>query len=126
MAKAQNLSFEIGTCLLMTGGFIEVAQQSKARNKNEFLSAFAPVIAEATATAYRGATNDVQNKLRRVVDVWRQRNVFELPIQEAIETRIDGMHSILLKDRAIWSIYHLCWELLRIVDLNFTRALSAS
>lgn len=75
----------------MSCGVVEVAQQSKARNKNEFLTAFAPVIAEATSTAYKGATNEVQNKLRRVVEVWRQRNVFELPIQEAIEARIDGM-----------------------------------
>jgi hypothetical protein len=88
--KKEDLSFELGTCLLMACAFTEVAQQSKARNKNEFLTAFAPVIAEATATAYKGATNDVQGKLRRVVEVWRQRSVFELPIQEAIESRIEG------------------------------------
>ena len=86
----------------------EVAQQSKARRKDDFLIAFSPVgivffeitgrtlslnvqiIAEATATAYRGATNEVQQKLRRVIEVWRQRQIFELPIQEAIEARIDG------------------------------------
>jgi regulator of Ty1 transposition protein 103 len=68
----------------------EVAQQSKARRKEDFLIAFSPVIAEATATAYKGATNEVQQKLRRVVEVWRQRQIFELPIQESIETRIDG------------------------------------
>jgi len=32
----------------------------------------------------------VQQKLRRVVEVWRQRQIFEQPIQEAIEARIDG------------------------------------
>lgn len=32
----------------------------------------------------------MQNKVRRVVEVWRDRGVFELPIQSAIETRIDG------------------------------------
>lgn len=52
---------------------VEVAQQSKARKKDDFLIAFSPVIAEATATAYKGATNEVQQKLRRVVEVWRQR-----------------------------------------------------
>lgn len=66
----------------------EVAQQSKARKKDDFLIAFSPVIAEATATAYKGATSDVQNKLRRVVEVWRQRNIFETPIQDAIEQRL--------------------------------------
>ena len=75
----------------MRTGFIEVAQQSKARRKDDFLIAFSPVIAEATATAYKGAANEVQQKLRRVVEVWRQRQIFELPIQEAIESRIDGM-----------------------------------
>ncbi|KAG0647441.1 hypothetical protein D0Z07_6669 [Hyphodiscus hymeniophilus] len=69
----------------------EVAQQSKARRKDDFLIAFSPVIAEATATAYKGAANEVQQKLRRVVEVWRQRQIFEIPIQEAIESRIDDL-----------------------------------
>jgi regulator of Ty1 transposition protein 103 len=68
----------------------EVAQQSKVRKKEDFLIAFSPVIAEATATAYKGATNEVQQKLERVVQVWRERNIFEVPIQEAIESRIEG------------------------------------
>jgi hypothetical protein len=76
---------------LMMISLTEVAQQSKARKKDDFLIAFSPVIAEATATAYRGATNDVQQKLKRVVEVWRQRQIFEIPIQDAIEARIDGM-----------------------------------
>jgi regulator of Ty1 transposition protein 103 len=84
-----------GFCLLVplltTYGVAEVAQQSKARRKDDFLIAFSPVIAEATATAYKGATNEVQQKLRRVVEVWRQRQIFELPIQDAIESRIDGI-----------------------------------
>lgn len=70
---------------------IEVVQQSKQRRKDDFLIAFSPVIAEATATAYKGATNEIQQKLKRVVQVWRERNVFEQPIQEAIEARMDGM-----------------------------------
>ena len=76
--------------MLMTCGIVEVAQQSKARRKDDFLVAFSPVIAEATACAYRGATHEVQQKLRRVVEVWRARQIFELPIQDAIETRLDG------------------------------------
>ncbi|KAI9037903.1 CTD-interacting domain-containing protein [Aspergillus affinis] len=67
----------------------EVAQQSRARRKDDFLIAFSPVIAEAVATAYKGASNDIQTKLRRVVEVWRQRSIFELPIQEAVESRVD-------------------------------------
>jgi regulator of Ty1 transposition protein 103 len=75
---------------------VEVVQQSKARRKDDFLIAFSPVIAEATATAYKGASNEVQQKLRRVVEVWRQRLIFELPIQEAIEARIDGICDFLV------------------------------
>ncbi|KAJ0426484.1 RNA polymerase II-binding domain-containing protein [Aspergillus carlsbadensis] len=67
----------------------EVAQQSRARRKDDFLIAFSPIIAEAVATAYKGSSNDIQQKLRRVVEVWRQRSIFELPIQEAVETRVD-------------------------------------
>lgn len=55
----------------------EVTQQSKARHKEDFIIAFAPIIAEATASAYKGANSEVQNKLRRVVDVWRDRSVFD-------------------------------------------------
>ncbi|EED14945.1 DUF618 domain protein [Talaromyces stipitatus ATCC 10500] len=69
----------------------EVAQQSKARRKDDFIIAFSPVIAEATAIAYKGASNDIQQKLRRVVEVWRQRGVFELPIQEAVEARVNEL-----------------------------------
>ncbi|CAG8962351.1 hypothetical protein HYFRA_00014147 [Hymenoscyphus fraxineus] len=69
----------------------EVAQQSKARRKDDFLIAFSPVIAEATASAYKGATSEVQQKLRRVVEVWRQRQIFEGPIQDAVEARIDEL-----------------------------------
>ncbi|WEW61733.1 hypothetical protein PRK78_007227 [Emydomyces testavorans] len=67
----------------------EVAQQSKARHKEDFLIAFSPIIADATATAFKGAPNEIQQKLRRVVEVWRQRRIFELPIQEAIEARVE-------------------------------------
>ncbi|KAE8146681.1 RNA polymerase II-binding domain-containing protein [Aspergillus avenaceus] len=69
----------------------EVAQQSRARRKQDFLLAFSPIIAEATATAYKGASNDIQQKIRRVVEVWRQRTIFEPAIQDAIEARVDDI-----------------------------------
>lgn len=68
----------------------EVAQQSKARKKDDFLIAFSPMIPEASAIAYRGATHEVQTRLRRVFEVWRQRQIFEVPIQDAVEARING------------------------------------
>ncbi|KKZ59977.1 hypothetical protein EMCG_00819 [[Emmonsia] crescens] len=67
----------------------EVAQQSKAKRKQDFLIAFSPIIADATAIAFKGASNDIQRKLRRVIEVWRQRNIFEEPIQQAVENRVD-------------------------------------
>ncbi|RYO84586.1 hypothetical protein DL766_010552 [Monosporascus sp. MC13-8B] len=69
----------------------EVSQQSKARHREEFLVAFSPAVAEAVATAYKGAPADVQQRIRRVVDVWRERNVFETPIQDAVENRLNEL-----------------------------------
>lgn len=73
----------------------EVAQQSRARRKDEFPKAFGSVIAEAMGVAYRGSTADIQNKLRRVLDVWRTRNVFEPPVLAEVDQRLDGsLHTI--------------------------------
>ncbi|CEI65724.1 hypothetical protein FVEN_g7593 [Fusarium venenatum] len=66
----------------------EVAQQSKIRHKDDFIIAFAPVIAEAASAAYKGAPAELQAKLKRVIDVWRDRSIFEAPIQAAIDARI--------------------------------------
>ena len=79
----------------------EVVQQSRARSKQDFLLAFEPIISEATALAYKNADANVRGKLRRVVEVWRQRNIFEQGIQEAVESRVDGTcSSPWIKDRA--------------------------
>ncbi|KAF2834958.1 DUF618-domain-containing protein [Patellaria atrata CBS 101060] len=69
----------------------EVVQQSKARRKNEFVLAFGPIIAEATAVAYKGATQDIQQKLRRVIEVWRARQIFDQGVQEDLERRVDDL-----------------------------------
>ncbi|KAF2155767.1 DUF618-domain-containing protein [Myriangium duriaei CBS 260.36] len=69
----------------------EIMQQAKVRRKEDFLVAFMPIIAEATATAYKGATQEVQNKIRRVVEVWRARQILETGIQDATEARIDEL-----------------------------------
>ncbi|KAF2004116.1 DUF618-domain-containing protein, partial [Amniculicola lignicola CBS 123094] len=67
----------------------EIVQQSRNRKKEEFLKAFDPIIAEATTAAYKGTSSDAQNKMRRVIDVWRQRSVFRQNIQEDIEKGIN-------------------------------------
>ncbi|KAI1100183.1 DUF618-domain-containing protein [Jackrogersella minutella] len=72
----------------------EVAQQTKARNKDDFVVAFSPIIAEAVATAYKGASSDVQNRIQRVVDVWKDREIFEKPILEAIAARVQEINQV--------------------------------
>jgi hypothetical protein len=46
-------------------------------------------MAEAIQTAYRSSPPEIQSKIRRVVEVWRTRNVFEVPILDAIDGRMD-------------------------------------
>lgn len=65
-------------------------QQSKVKNKPEFLNAFSPIIAEGTEVAYRGSPPNIQDKIRRVVVVWRERSIFAQQIQGGIESRLDG------------------------------------
>ncbi|KAF2197985.1 DUF618-domain-containing protein [Delitschia confertaspora ATCC 74209] len=67
----------------------EVVQQSKMRKKMEFVNSYSPIIAEATTAAYKGSPSDVQQKIRRVVEVWRQRQIFDVPIQDTIEKALD-------------------------------------
>ncbi|KAM5356387.1 hypothetical protein ACJ41O_003033 [Fusarium nematophilum] len=69
----------------------EVAQQSKIRHKDDFIIAFSPVVAEAVTIAYKGAPAELQTKLKRVVDVWKDRAIFEVPIQQAVEARIEEL-----------------------------------
>ncbi|KAK9388288.1 RNA polymerase II-binding domain-containing protein [Lipomyces mesembrius] len=67
----------------------EVVQQSRARKREEFLKAFSPAIAGALENAYRQCNADLQGKIRRVVEVWRQRIVFSDDVLKDIETRLD-------------------------------------
>lgn len=69
----------------------EVVQQSRARGKLDFKTAFEPLIADATALAYKGANQDIQTKVRRVIDVWRSRNIFDAPTQQGIEKKMDDV-----------------------------------
>ncbi|KAF4548300.1 RNA polymerase II-binding domain-containing protein [Elsinoe fawcettii] len=69
----------------------EIMQQAKVRKKEDFLVAFMPIVSEATASAYKGAPSEVQGKIRRVVEVWRQRQILERGVQDATEARIDEL-----------------------------------
>ncbi|KAJ4302130.1 hypothetical protein N0V88_002266 [Collariella sp. IMI 366227] len=66
----------------------EVVQQSKARHKEDFLNAFSPFIADATSVAYKGAPVDVQGKLRRVIDVWRERGIFDKDVMQDLDGKL--------------------------------------
>jgi regulator of Ty1 transposition protein 103 len=69
----------------------EITQTSKMRKKEEFLRAYEPILAEATTAAYRGAPGDIQNKIRRVVEVWRQRQIFNQAVQQSVEKSLDDV-----------------------------------
>lgn len=66
----------------------EVVQQSRARGKQDFMLAFEPIVAEATGVAYKGASQEVQGKIRRVVEVWRQRGIFDAKILDQVDARV--------------------------------------
>ncbi|KAH3919729.1 hypothetical protein HBH56_018030 [Parastagonospora nodorum] len=66
----------------------EITQTSKMRKKEEFLRAFEPILADATQIAYKGSPADTQNKIRRVVEVWRQRNIFNPAVQQEVEKKL--------------------------------------
>ena len=72
----------------------EVVQQSKARKKDDFPKAFGGIIGEAMEIAYRGVTMEIQNKLRRVLDVWRARAVFDINVLSDIDTRLESILSL--------------------------------
>lgn len=63
------------------------------RKKEEFLRAYEPIIAEATTVAYKGSPHDIQNKIRRVVEVWRQRQIFNQAVQQSIEKAMNDVDS---------------------------------
>lgn len=69
----------------------EVVQQTKARGKKEFVDAFEGIISEGLELSYKGASTDIQQKLKRVVDVWRHRSVFSRPTVQALEEKIKSL-----------------------------------
>ncbi|RMZ88645.1 hypothetical protein DV736_g4120, partial [Chaetothyriales sp. CBS 134916] len=66
----------------------DIVQNARQRRRTEFPDAFSPLMPEAIQTAYRSSSPEVQQKIRRVIEVWRSRNVFEEPIIQAIESRV--------------------------------------
>ena len=69
----------------------EVVQQSKTRGRTEFVNAFEGIINESLELSYKGASTEVQQKLKRVVDVWRHRGVFGRPTVQGLEDKIKSL-----------------------------------
>lgn len=51
--------------------------------------AFEPLIADGSSAAYKNASQEIQGKLRRVIEVWRQRGIFDKLILDAIDNRLE-------------------------------------
>lgn len=64
-------------------------QQSKARKKDDWQVAFSPVIVDGVITTIRGAPHEIQEKVRRLVEVWSQRTVFDSSVLSQIGDGID-------------------------------------
>lgn len=68
----------------------EVVQQCRARRKDEFVEAFAKVIPSTLKRAYSSVTPDIQNRMERVVKVWRDRSIFSPDVQAEMESAVSG------------------------------------
>lgn len=64
----------------------EVVQQSRAKKRDEFVKAFAKVVPEAMGFTFRQTSNaDTKSRIKRVADVWRQRNIFSEDVLNKVE-----------------------------------------
>lgn len=66
----------------------EVVQQTKAKRKDHWEAAFQPIIFDGFMTAYKGAPVEIQTKLRRVLDVWQQRGVFDQVTRDQLDKEV--------------------------------------
>ncbi|ODQ64293.1 DUF618-domain-containing protein [Nadsonia fulvescens var. elongata DSM 6958] len=69
----------------------EVVQQSRAKKKDAFLTAFAVVISEAITNAYRKSSPEIKSKIKRVVEVWKQRSIFPAQTINDIESKLKNI-----------------------------------
>lgn len=66
----------------------EIVQQSRAKKKTEFLRAFETVLPSSIESTYRVVPSEVKARIKRVVDVWKQRQIFPPEVLQEIENRI--------------------------------------
>jgi regulator of Ty1 transposition protein 103 len=65
----------------------DVCQNSR-RKGSEFVEAFRSVVPEAIEHAFHHATSDVQIRIRRVINVWEERQVFEKELIDELKGRL--------------------------------------
>lgn len=64
-----------------------MVQQSRARKRQEFTDAFASVIPDVVSETYKVVPKDIKEKIKRVIDVWKQRTVFSQPVLDDIDSK---------------------------------------
>ncbi|KAK5956773.1 hypothetical protein OHC33_002261 [Knufia fluminis] len=68
-----------------------IVQNAIHRKRPEFPNAFSPLMPEAVQVAYKVSPKDIQLKIQRLVDVWKQRKVFPDDILQATRDRINDV-----------------------------------
>ncbi|KAG5365714.1 UPF0400 protein [Yarrowia sp. B02] len=71
----------------------DVVQQAKAKKRDEFIEAFSTVIVDGIVSTYREGNTDLRNKIKRVVEVWEQRQVFRPDVIEEINSKTKQLDS---------------------------------
>ncbi|GBB91820.1 hypothetical protein RclHR1_01920024 [Rhizophagus clarus] len=70
----------------------DVCQNSR-RKGPEFIREFRKVLPDAIEHTYRHATADVQNKIKRVINIWEEREVFDKDFLNELRKRFTGTNS---------------------------------
>lgn len=66
----------------------DVVQQSKAKKREDFIDAFSNVIVDGIVSTYREGSTDLRGKIRRVIEVWDQRQVFRRDIIDELNNKM--------------------------------------
>jgi regulator of Ty1 transposition protein 103 len=98
----------------------EVVQQSKAKKKEEFVRAFASVLPNALETNYPEFDKEVKARVKRVIDVWKQRQVFSGSVISDMESRITTLDAMSSTSNAggIFGSIEVPPQLSRLVNLQ--------
>ncbi|CAG8632156.1 4702_t:CDS:2 [Racocetra persica] len=82
----------------------DVCQNSR-RKGLEFTQEFKKVLPDAMEHTYRHATADVQGIIRRVVNIWDEREVFDKDFLDELRKRFTGQKTLKSEQRLIQSVH---------------------